>query len=39
MPGYLIKNWIEYMIYQKDEINDNFKKYLILYFFLNIKKN
>ena len=37
MTGYLIKNWIDYLIYQENTINDTLKKYIILYYFLNIK--
>lgn len=37
MLGYNIKNWIEYQIYQSDTFNDLYKKYMILYYFLNIK--
>jgi|688.fasta_scaffold147361_2 hypothetical protein len=37
MTGYLIKNWIDHIIYQENNINDTLKKYIILYYFLNIK--
>lgn len=39
MLGNNIKNWIEYQIYQLDTFNDLYKKYMILYYFLNIKSN
>lgn len=39
MLGYNIKNWIEYQIYQSETFNDLYKKYMILYYFLNIKSN
>lgn len=35
MSGYFIKNWINYLIYQNDR--NELRKYIILYFFLNLK--
>lgn len=33
----MIKNWIEYLIYETNIYDDVYKQYIFLYFFLNIK--